>query len=84
MDQQIRTECKEFLRQKVCDCQTMWPLSPRDLQEILISLAGDLAVTERHLTPVALDAAYCDCVEYVPVFLFPGSPCLNCQKPPRQ
>lgn len=61
---QMLTEAKQVINRAVAECWSTWPLSPRDMQEVLISIAGDIAVSEGHLTPDQADtcpACFGDC-----------------------
>lgn len=43
---QTKTEAKQVINKAVVEAWRTWILSARDMQEILISIAGDIAVSE--------------------------------------
>ena len=52
----VQHKIKEILTKELNTCRNTWLITVRELQEVLISMAGDLAIEERHLTKHALDA----------------------------
>jgi hypothetical protein len=51
----VQHRIKEILTKELETCRNTWLISARELQEVLISMAGDLAIEERHLTKRAAD-----------------------------